>query len=105
MADKDKLMDFLMEKAFDPVMNASPEDYDSDSKKEKLKEVQEKTRREIDRFREREDAAGVIDEFKGDMNSEPAEETTRMLRSLDLPALQDLEDEFRTKVEELGIND
>jgi hypothetical protein len=99
---KDELMDFLMDRAFNPILNASAERYGSDSEREKLKEVQDATRREVERFRERDSISGIVDEFKGDLSSEPAEKVQRKLHALDLPALPDIEDDFRKKVEELG---
>jgi hypothetical protein len=99
---RDQLFDFLKREAFDPVLNASPDRYDSDSQRERLKEVQEATEREIERFRGRDSVSGVIDEFKGDLDSEAAEKIHSELHSLDLPALPDIEDRFRRKVEELG---
>jgi hypothetical protein len=99
---RDQLFDFLKREAFDPVLNASPDRYDSDSDREKLKEVQEATRREVERFRERDSVGGIIDEFKGDLSSDPAEKIQRKLHALDLPALPDVEEKFRKKVEELG---
>lgn len=99
---RDQLMDFLQKKAFDPVLNASPDRYDSDSDREKLEHVQDATRREVERFRERDSTSGIIGEFKGDLSSEPAEKVHRELHALDLPALPDIEDDFRKKVEDLG---
>ena len=107
MAEHDarkQLLDFLNEKAFDPVLRADADRLDSDSERERLRSVQDATRREIDRFRGRDSVSGIVDEFKGDMSSDPADEVTHRLHSLDLPALQDLEDDFRRKVEELGFD-
>lgn len=100
---RDELVEFLERKAFDPVLDASADDYDENWKKEWLRDVQEATRAEVERFREQGSVAGVIDEYKGDLNSEPAKKVHRRLHELDLPTLNDIEDEFEGKVRDLGF--
>lgn len=99
---RDKLFNFLDRKAFRPVLNASADDY-SGSDREKLEEVQAATRRERKRFEERDSASGIMDEFKNDLSSEPAEKIHHKLRSLGLPTLPEVKDEFRDLAKREGV--
>ncbi len=102
---KEKLVDFLEQRAFKPVLDARADDYDSDSQRRKLADVQRATRSEVDRYRHRYSSAqDVIDNYKDDLTSEPAKEVDRELNALGLPTLRDIEPEFRKKVEELGFD-
>ncbi len=108
MADagaKNDLVDFLERRAFSPVLKRKPDDYDSDSDRRKLAEVQRATRSELDRYRhEYSSASDVIRNYKDDLTSEPAKKIDRELDALGLPTLRDIEPEFKRKVEELGFD-
>ncbi len=102
---KKELVDFLERRAFRPVLDTRPDDYDSDSERRRLAEVQRATRSEIDRYRHQYTSAqDVIDNYKDDLTSEPAKKIDRELDALGLPTLRDIEPEFRKKVEELGFD-
>ncbi len=102
---KEKLVDFLEQRAFRPVLDKRPDDYSSQSDKRKLVDVQRATRSEVDRYRHRYTSArDVIDNYKDDLTSEPAKEVDRELNDLGLPTLRDIEPQFRKKVEELGFD-
>jgi hypothetical protein len=105
MADKsakEKLVDFLERKAFDPVLRARPENY-AEGQRAKLAHVQDATRTERERFHRYGSAEKVVQMFKDDLNSEPAQKIHRELRALDLPTLNDFRDEFERLADELGI--
>jgi len=101
---KQELVDFLERRAFRPILETRPDDYDSDADRRRLAEVQRATRSEIHRYRsEYTSARDVIDNYKDDLTSEPARKIDRELDQLGLPTLRDVEPEFRRKVEELGF--
>ncbi len=106
MADaKKELVDFLERRAFRPILDSRPGDYDSDADRRKLAEVQRATRSEIERYRQNYTSArDVIDNYKDDLTSEPARKIDQELDLLGLPTLRDIEPEFRKKVEELGFD-
>ena len=100
---KEKLVEFLDRKAFDPVLNARPDRY-PDNQKPKLEHVQRSTRSEKERFHHYGSAKEVVDMFKDDLNSEPAKKVHRELRDLGLPTLNDVRDEFEQLAEKLGVD-
>lgn len=105
MADPDakrKLLDCLDETAFQPVLRADAEDYPED-KRDVLRDVQRATRSERDRFRGYDTAEKVVDMFRDDLSSEPAQKIQRELHDLDLPTLGDVRDEFENLARDLGV--
>lgn len=101
---RERLVDFLDRKAFQPVLHASPEEYRSEADKTKLREVQEKTHTERQRYRERYTTAEEVrDNFRADLTSEHAKKVHRQLRELNLPTLPDIKDEFERLCQELGV--
>jgi hypothetical protein len=103
MADrkKDELVHFLEQRAFKPVLNANPKDHSAEQKK--LEHVQKATRAEIERFRNYGSAHEVVTNFRRDLASEPAKRIHAELRSLGLPTVHDVRDEFERRAEELGV--
>lgn len=99
---KQQLVDFLIDRAFDPVMKADAEGR-SDENKRRLKDVQEATRSEIERFRGYDSAKEVVVNFRRDLDSDPAKKVHADLKALDLPTLNEIRDEFEHKASELGI--
>lgn len=97
-----QLVDFVVERAFDPVMKAKP-DGRSESERRKLKDVREATRAEIERFRDYDSAREVLVNFRRDLDSEPAEKIHAELKALDLPTINDIRDEFEEKAKKLGV--
>ncbi len=106
MADaKKELVDFLERRAFRPVLDKSEDAYASEADRRKLREVKGATRRDLRRYREEYSSARqVIDNYKGDLTSDSARAVARELNELDLPTLGDIEPQFRTKVEDLGLD-
>jgi hypothetical protein len=96
---KNELVDFLVRRAFYPVLMAPRNGPD----KSKIDHVQNATRAEIDRFRSYESAEEVVLNFKRDLYSKPAKKINAELRALNLPVINDLQDEFERKALELGI--
>ena len=103
MADsaKERLVDFLEKKAFAPVLQADPDSYPED-KRDTLKDVQEATRSESERFHSYDSAEKIYEMYKDDLSSEPAQKIDRELRDLDLPRLKDFENEFERLAEDVG---
>ncbi|YBV98304.1 hypothetical protein M1D80_16100 [Phyllobacteriaceae bacterium JZ32] len=97
-----ELVDFVVERAFDPVMKAKP-DGRSESERRKLKDVQEATRAEIERFRDYGSAREVLVNFRRDLDSDPAKKIHAELKALDLPTINDIRDEFEEKARKLGV--
>lgn len=106
MADsrKDQLARFLEERAFKPVLNAKPKGR-SEAERKKLEHVQKATRAEIERFHHYGSAQEVLTNFRRDLDSQPAKRVHAELRSLGLPTIHDIRDEFERRAEALGIND
>ena len=100
---KEKLLDFLEKKAFDPVLNKSKDDYDSDTKKKELEDVKRSTKSEKERFRNYGSAKEVRDNYLSDLNSEPAQKINRELDDLNLPKLPDYKKDFLDLCEKLGV--
>ena len=104
MADhkKDELVRFLEERAFKPVLNAKPKDR-SEPEQKKLDHVQKATRAEIERFHKYRSAQEVVTNFRRDLDSAPAKRIHAELRSLGLPTINDIREEFERHAEELGV--
>jgi hypothetical protein len=93
MASKQHLLDFLDRHVFDPILRASASGY-SEADQKKLKDVQDRTRSEKERFRGYANAGEVIENFKRDLHSEPAKRVDRELEHLKLPTLPSVRDQF-----------
>ena len=93
------LVEFLLHKAFYPVLMAKPDGHD----RAKMEHVQKATQAEIDRFRSYRSAEEVITNFKRDLSSTPAKKIHAELKALNLPVINDFSDEFERKVEALGL--
>jgi hypothetical protein len=105
MADKsakEKLVDFLDRRAFQPVLKADPEDL-SEGKRDKLRHAQRATEDARDRYHHYESAEKVYQMYRDDLSSEAAEKVHRELRDLDLPTLHDIRDEFERLADEVGV--
>jgi predicted amidohydrolase YtcJ len=104
MADskKDELVRFLEERAFKSVLNAKPKGR-SEAEQKKLEHVQKATRTEIERFHKYRSAQDVVTNFRRDLDSESAKRVHGKLRSLGLPTINDIREEFERRAEELGV--
>ena len=96
-----QLVDFLERKAFRPVMRADEADF-PEGKRSRLKDLQESTRKEIERFHHHRSAEEVVTNFRRDLTSEPAKKVHRALKDLGLPTLDDVREEFEKLAERVG---
>ena len=103
MGKKKELLHLVERKAFDPVMCAKP-DGRSEAEKKKLEHVQRATQAEIDRYRGYDSAEELVTNFKRDLSSGAAKKVHAELRSLKLPTIEDIRDEFERKARELGVH-
>lgn len=99
---KSELLHLVERKAFDPVMHAKS-DGRSDANKAKLADVKRKTEAEIERYRGYGSAEELVTNFKRDLHSSAAKKVHADLRSLGLPTIEDIRDEFGRKADELGV--
>lgn len=98
-----KLFNWLDERAFQPILNADPADYSGD-KKAKLKDVQQATRSERERYQNYSSAQDLYDNYEDDLDSDEAEKINRELDDLGLPKLSDFEKDFSRQAEEVGVD-
>ena len=91
-------------KAFDPELKASPDDYESDTDKDKLRDLQQTTRNTQESYhRKYESAEKVRRMFHNDLNSDAAKKVHRDLKDLGFPTLNDIEAEFGRLADELDV--
>lgn len=100
---KRRLLNFLDKKAFDPVINKSKSDFDSEDKKKKFEEVKRKTETEKERFHNYDGPEDIRTNFLRDLSSDPAKRVHSTLKYLDLPRLPDLKDDFLELCDELDV--
>lgn len=93
MASKEDLLRFLDSHVFTPILRKSPNDY-SKADQDKLKDVQERTQTEKERFRSYNSAEEVVVNFKRDLHSEAAKPVNAELERLKLPTLSSVREEF-----------
>lgn len=102
---REKLLDLLDKKAFDPVLKASPDRYNSDKDKQTLQAMQRTTRNTQQSYHEKyKTAQAVRTNFHRDLSSEAAKKTHRMLHELGLPTLEEIKDEFEQLAKKLGVS-
>lgn len=99
---KHQLVEFVIDKAFQPVLRAKP-DGRSDADRKALEHVQNATRAEIERYRKYGSAGEVITNFRRDLSSSAARKVHAELRRLHLPTIEEIRDEFEAKAEKLGV--
>ncbi|MER8379280.1 MULTISPECIES: hypothetical protein [unclassified Mesorhizobium] len=97
-----ELVEFVISKAFNPVMRAKP-DGKSDAERKMLEHVQQATKTEIERYRRYGSAEEVATNFKRDLNSDAAKKLHAQLRRLHLPTIEDIRDDFEDKARALGV--
>jgi hypothetical protein len=93
LANKQELVRFLEERVFNPILEASDANL-SEADKRKLRDVQDRTRSEKDRFHHYPSAGEVVDNYKSDLHSATAKRVNRELEALKLPTLPSVEREF-----------
>jgi hypothetical protein len=100
---KNQLVDFLEQRAFDPVMRARA-DGRSEAERKKLEHVQKATQSEIRRYRSYDSAKEVVVNFRRDLDSRAARKVHAELEDLKLPTINDIRDEFEKRVVSLHIS-
>ncbi len=98
---KQRLVHFLEEKAFRPVLRADPHKY-PESRRDLLKDVQRRTETELERFHSYNSVDEVITNFRRDLNSSAAKKVHHELEQLGLPTLHDVRDDFEKLAQQLG---
>lgn len=99
MADKEQLLRYLEHHVFDPILHASPGKY-SQADQKRLRDAQDRTRTEKERFRNYKDAKEVIENFKRDVHSTAAKRVNAELEHLKLPTLPSVKDDFLKHAED-----
>jgi hypothetical protein len=106
MTDKEKrqkLVRFLDEKAFDPVVHKSANDY-SGKKRQKFEDVKRSTASEKKRFHDRYGTAEEVKKnYLSDLSSRTAKRKQRELDELGLPTLPEFRKEFMELCQKLGV--
>ncbi len=100
---REQLLDLIDRKAFQPVLDASPDDYKNDKDKETLRDVQKTTRSTQQSYHKYNSAEKVRDMFRDDLSSDAAQKVHRELRELGLPTLNDIKDEVEQLADKLGV--
>jgi hypothetical protein len=100
---REKLVRFLDQKAFDPILRASPDRF-SESDRDKLEHVKGATERTKQRYHDDyTNAEEVRDRFRDDLSSSAAQQVQRELEQLGLPTLHDVEGEFEDLCQHVGV--
>jgi len=97
-----RLIDFLDQHAFAPVLAATPERF-SEEKRLTLRAVQNEIRRERERFGQEASAEAIYRMYHAELEAPGASDLHRRLRELDLPSLDDLRVDFEQMAGDLGI--
>jgi len=101
---RDKLVQFLDERVFDPIPDKSEGDFSSEDRKEKFRDVRRSTESEKHRFHdEYPSARDVKDNYLSDLSSSTGKAKDRELEDLGLPKLPDVRDEFMELCDKLGV--
>ena len=97
---KSDLVDFIVHRVFYPVLMAQR----AGPNKALIERLQDAARREIERFRNYGSVEEVLNGFQRDVSSPPAKDNYSDLRSLNLPVISDLHEDFERKARELGLD-
>jgi hypothetical protein len=101
---REKLLYLIDRKAFEPVLSASPKDYQSDKDRQKLTDAQKTTRSTQHRYHTSyKTAQDVYQNYKDDLSSDAAEDVDRELKALRLPTLRDIKPEVEKLAGQLGV--
>jgi len=101
---KRQLTAFLDVKAFDPVLNSSPDDFSSEEQKRKFHDVRKSTLSEKRRFHDRYTSAKDIKEnYLSDLESRTSRRMNEELEALGLPRLPQFKDEFLRLCDTLDV--
>src|SRR4051794_25210306 len=91
---REKLLRFLDQHAFDPILERSPNEF-SGAAKTKFQEVRRSTESEQKRFHDHyKTAREVRDNYLSDLSSHTGEKKSRELKELGLPTMPQFKEEF-----------
>lgn len=99
---KNELLEFIDKKAFDAILNAKADRFD-DQERKKLEDVKKKTESEKKKFHECGSADEIKSNYLSNVHSEAAEKVNHNLKSLGLPTMPSLKDEFMDLCNKLGV--
>lgn len=99
---REELLDLLDRRAFDPVLEASPDGY-PEGKRDQLRDVQKTTLSTKESYHRYGSAEKVREMFRDDLHSDAARKTQKQIEQLGLPTLQDVRDEFEKTAERVGV--
>lgn len=100
---RERLVDLLDREVFRPIVQASPDRFSGNDRR-KYDEVRDATERTREKYRkEYSSARQVYDMYRSDLSSEPAQRISRRSHDLNLPAFEDVEEEFTRLAEEVGV--
>ncbi len=75
---REQLLDLIDKKAFEPVLDASPKDYEKEQDRQKLADAQQTTRSTQHRYHTSyKTAKDVYQNYKDDLSSDAAEDVDR----------------------------
>ena len=100
--NKEKLIEFLKRRAWNPVLRAKPDMY-SDADRRRLERVQGKTKTQVERYEAYETAGQVRQEFQDDLSSQAARPVNADLKKLGLPRQADVADEFFDLADQMHV--
>ncbi|WP_243374203.1 hypothetical protein [Geotalea sp. SG265] len=103
-AKREKLVAFLDENAFDPILAKTDRDFTDGSKRQKFQDVRRSTESEQKRFHDQyHTAREVKDNYLSDLNSKTAQKKNRELEELGLPRLPQFRDRFEKLCRDLEV--
>lgn len=101
---REKLVKFLDEKAFDPILNKSASDFPEGHKREMFMDVKRSTENEKKRFHDDYPTAeDVKNNYLSDLSSQVAQKKNSELEELGLPRMYQFHDEFMKLCDQLGV--
>jgi hypothetical protein len=101
--NRDRLLAFLDDHFFDPVVKASPYDYPDEPLQRRLRDAQSAVRSMKSLYVHSTSGKDVVQSFRSDLQSDAVRRVDAALRELGLPALGDLEQEFLQLAYRLGL--
>ena len=100
---REELVEFLDEKAFDPILSRSASDYPEGHKREIFENVRRSTEKEKKRFHhDYPTARDVKRNYLSDLGSHVAKKNSE-LEELGLPRMNQFRDEFMKLCDQLGV--
>jgi hypothetical protein len=101
---RQQLLELIDRKVFNPILNASLDDYTDEKRRALLQDLQQTTRRTKQRYHEfYKTAQEVRDNYRDDLSSSAAEKAQRQSRTLHMPTLDDIKDDFERLADRLGV--